>query len=63
MDPATVRMIMASFIDGDPRQFEKSEQRDAIRWLEQRVCLTPPDKGARQVYQPSIEKAAVSLKE
>ena len=63
MDAAIVRMIIASFIDGDPNQFEKSEQRDAVRWLEQRVYLTPPDKGAHTVHQPQIEKAVAALKE
>ena len=63
MDAATVRMIIASFINGDPSQFEKSEQRDAVRWLEQRAYLTPPDKGTHPAHHPQIGKTADALKE
>jgi len=45
MDGAVVRMLLQSIIDGDPSQFDESERREAISWLEERIHLTPKRQG------------------
>jgi hypothetical protein len=58
MDAALVRVLLQSIIDSDASQFDASDYREAVHWLEERIWLTPRDKGSRPQYQPHVESAA-----
>jgi hypothetical protein len=63
MDAAIVRMLLQSIIDGDLTQYDESEQRAALRWLRDRIYVTPRDKGAKRQHMPEIENAAREMQE
>lgn len=59
MDAALVRMMLQSIIDGSLEvNFDKGEERSAIRWLKDREWMTRRDVGGEPQHFPEMAQAA-----